>query len=75
MSMSPHRAQRCVSSHFLPDLFQDSAVIVGFNAAFDENDGMYAPNSYEVAATVSSYNTLFCNEYKVTTDLIRSVSS
>jgi glucoamylase len=44
---------------------QDSAVIVGFNAAFDENDGMYAPNSYEVAATVSSYNTLFCNEYKV----------
>jgi hypothetical protein len=45
---------------------QDSAVIVGFNAAFDEVDRMYAPASYDVAATVSAYNTLFCNEYKVT---------
>eukprot|EP00604_Paraphysomonas_vestita_P001615 CAMPEP_0174822320 /NCGR_PEP_ID=MMETSP1107-20130205/14978_1 /TAXON_ID=36770 /ORGANISM="Paraphysomonas vestita, Strain GFlagA" /LENGTH=338 /DNA_ID=CAMNT_0016040921 /DNA_START=553 /DNA_END=1566 /DNA_ORIENTATION=+ len=47
---------------------KDSAVIVGFNAGYDENDGMYAPTSYEVAATVSSYNTLFCNEYKVNSD-------
>jgi glucoamylase len=29
---------------------------------------MYAPTSYEVAATVSSYNTLFCNEYKINND-------
>jgi glucoamylase len=66
---STSRTRVTPSSLSLPHLLQDSAVIVGFNAAFDENDGMYAPNSYEVAATVSSYNTLFCNEYKVTISL------
>lgn len=47
---------------------KDSAVIVGFNAGYDSSDGMYNPSSYEVASTVSSYNSLFCNEYKVNTD-------
>jgi hypothetical protein len=44
---------------------RDSAVIVGFNDGFDELDKMFAPTSYEVALTVSSYNTMFCNEYAV----------
>lgn len=47
---------------------RDSAVIVGFNDGFDELDSMFAPTSYEVAMTVASYNTMFCNEYKVNQD-------
>jgi glucoamylase len=43
-------------------------VIVGFNDGFDSADRMFAPTSSEVALTVSSYNTMFCNEYKVNTD-------
>ncbi len=31
----------------------------------DEADKMFSPVSYEVAGTVSQYNTLFCSEYKV----------
>jgi glucoamylase len=46
---------------------QDSAVIVGFNDGFDESDGLFAPTSIEVAKTVSSYNTMFCNEYAINT--------
>jgi len=46
---------------------QDSAVIVGFNDAFDASDGLFAPTSYEVASTVNSYNTMFCNEYSINT--------
>lgn len=46
---------------------QDSAVIVGFNDAYDESDDLFAPTSVEVAKTVSSYNTLFCNEYAINT--------
>lgn len=46
---------------------RDSAVIVGFNDGFDESDGMFAPTSKEVAMTVSSYNTMFCNEYAINT--------
>jgi hypothetical protein len=50
--------------YILSSVVQDTAVIVGFNSGYDEADRMYSPTSYEVAATVSSYNTLFCNEYK-----------
>jgi glucoamylase len=46
---------------------QDSAVIVGFNDGFDEYDRLFAPSSVEVAKTVASYNTLFCNEYAINT--------
>ena len=41
---------------------RDSAVIVGFNDAFDESDNMFAPSGLEVAQTVSSYNSMFCSE-------------
>lgn len=41
---------------------RDSAVIVGFNDAFDDSDNMFAPSEVEVAKTVSSYNTMFCTE-------------
>jgi glucoamylase len=44
---------------------RDSAVIVGFNDGYDSSDRMFAPTSYEVALTVSSYNTMFCNEYAI----------
>mmetsp|Transcript_30110 Transcript_30110/g.32819 ORF Transcript_30110/g.32819 Transcript_30110/m.32819 type:complete len:507 (+) Transcript_30110:78-1598(+) len=44
---------------------QDSAVIVGFNDGYDESDDLFAPTSVEVAHTVSSYNTMFCNEYTI----------
>ena len=47
---------------------RDSAVIVGFNDAFDgETDEMFAPTSIEVAKTVASYNTMFCSEYAINT--------
>jgi len=46
---------------------RDSAVIVGFNDGFDESDSQFAPTSYEVAATVSSYNTMFCSQYAINT--------
>eukprot|EP00428_Durinskia_dybowskii_P064609 CAMPEP_0170364694 /NCGR_PEP_ID=MMETSP0117_2-20130122/5512_1 /TAXON_ID=400756 /ORGANISM="Durinskia baltica, Strain CSIRO CS-38" /LENGTH=509 /DNA_ID=CAMNT_0010619215 /DNA_START=1 /DNA_END=1530 /DNA_ORIENTATION=- len=46
---------------------RDSAVIVGFNDAYDEADNMFAPTSIEVANTVSSYNTMFCSEYAINT--------
>jgi glucoamylase len=46
---------------------QDSAVIVGFNDAFDESDMMFAPTSIEVANTVNSYNLMFCSEYAINT--------
>lgn len=62
------------SSHFNGGFVQecnsrtrDSAVIVGFNDGFDESDRMFAPTSYEAAITVSSYNTMFCNEYAINT--------
>jgi glucoamylase len=44
---------------------QDSAVIVGFNDGYDESDDLFAPTSLEVAKTVASYNTMFCNEYSI----------
>ncbi len=44
---------------------QDSAVIVGFNDAYDESDNLFAPTSLEVANTVVAYNTLFCSEYSI----------
>jgi hypothetical protein len=44
---------------------RDAAVIVAFNDAFDELDKMMSPTSFEVAQTVSSYNTMFCNEYSI----------
>jgi len=44
---------------------RDSAVIVGFNDAYDTSDNMFAPTSLEVAKTVSSYNSLFCSEYSI----------
>lgn len=48
---------------------RDSAVIVGFNDAFDEEmDDMFAPTSMEVAKTVSSYNGMFCHEYQINSD-------
>ncbi len=46
---------------------QDSAVIVGFNDAYDESDNMFAPTSIEVANTVNSYNLMFCQEYAINT--------
>lgn len=46
---------------------RDSAVIVGLNDGFDESDRMFAPTSLEAAKTVSSYNTMFCNEYSINT--------
>jgi hypothetical protein len=46
---------------------QDAAVIVGFNDGYDDSDHMFAPTSYEVASTVSSYNNMFCNEYSINT--------
>jgi glucoamylase len=62
------------SSHFNGAFLQecnsrtrDSAVIVGLNDGFDTSDMMYAPTSLEVAMTVSSYNTMFCNEYSINT--------
>jgi len=62
------------SSHFNGAFVQecasrtrDSAVIVGFNDGFDEMDFMFAPTGYEAAITVSSYNTMFCNEYSINT--------
>lgn len=45
----------------------DSAVIVGFNDGFDSSDNLFAPTSLEVAKTVNSYNTMFCNEYAINT--------
>lgn len=56
-------------SYWLEDVSRpkDSAVIVGFNDAF-ENDGLFEPTSYEVASTVNAYNTMFCTEYAVNTD-------
>ena len=39
----------------------DGAVIVTFNDAFDESDGMFAPTDLEVANTVSAYNNLYCS--------------
>lgn len=44
---------------------RDTAVIVGFNDGYDSSDNLFAPTSKEVAQTVASYNTLFCNEYAV----------
>lgn len=44
---------------------RDSAVIVGFNDGFDSADSMFAPTSKEVAMTVASYNSMFCNEYSI----------
>lgn len=44
---------------------RDSAVIVGFNDGYDSSDDLFNPISLEVAKTVASYNTLFCNEYAV----------
>lgn len=41
---------------------RDSAVIVGFNDAYDEADSMFAPTSLEVANTISSYNSMFCSQ-------------
>ena len=41
---------------------RDTAVIVGFNDAFDESDNMFAPSEIEVANTVASYTNLFCSE-------------
>jgi len=62
------------SAHFNGDFVQecsartrDSAVIVGFNDAFDAADDMFAPTSVEVAKTVDSYNTMFCSEYSINT--------
>lgn len=46
---------------------RDSAVIVGFNDGFDASDRLFAPTSIEVASTVASYNTMFCNEYAINT--------
>jgi glucoamylase len=43
----------------------DSAVIVGFNDGYDASDNLFYPTSIEVAKTVSSYNTMFCNEYAI----------
>lgn len=44
---------------------RDSAVIVGFNDGYDDLDQMFSPTSMEVAKTVASYNTMFCNEYSI----------
>jgi glucoamylase len=41
---------------------RDSAVIVGFNDAYDQADDMLSPTSIEVANTVSSYTSMFCSE-------------
>lgn len=46
---------------------RDSACIVGFNDGYDETDKLFHPSSAEVAKTVSSYNTMFCNEYSINT--------
>jgi len=46
---------------------KDGAVIVGFNDGYLEEDGMFAPTSYEVAATVQAYNLAFCNEWAINT--------
>jgi glucoamylase len=46
---------------------QDTAVIVGFNDGYDESDDLFNPVSLEVAKTVASYNTMFCNEYAINT--------
>lgn len=63
-----------LSSHFNGDFVQecaartrDSAVIVGFNDGYDASDDLFSPVSLEVAKTVASYNTLFCNEYAINT--------
>jgi len=63
------------SSHFNGGFVQecgsrtrDSAVIVGFNDGYEEaGDKMFYPISKEVALTVSSYNSMFCNEYTINT--------
>eukprot|EP01038_Epipyxis_sp_PR26KG_P005833 gene5833-8048_t len=62
------------SSHFNGGFVQectsrtrDSAVIVGFNDAYDLSDNMFAPTSKEVALTISSYNSMFCGEYSINT--------
>lgn len=44
---------------------KDGAVIVGFNDGFTEADGMFAPTSFEVAATVRNYNLEFCHEWAI----------
>jgi glucoamylase len=44
---------------------QDGAVIVGFNSGVTKDDTDLAPNSYKIAATVLSYNNLFCSEYQI----------
>lgn len=53
---------------------RDTAVIVGFNDAFDEADNMFAPSEIEVANTVASYTNLFCSEYVHHLDLYCSES-
>jgi glucoamylase len=46
---------------------KDGAVIVGFNDGYIEADGMYAPTSAEVAATIKNYNMEFCHEWNINT--------
>eukprot|EP01089_Gocevia_fonbrunei_P016118 TRINITY_DN4924_c0_g1_i1.p1 TRINITY_DN4924_c0_g1~~TRINITY_DN4924_c0_g1_i1.p1 ORF type:complete len:526 (-),score=98.74 TRINITY_DN4924_c0_g1_i1:46-1623(-) len=43
---------------------QDAAVILAFNDGYT-GDGMFSPTDSRVAATISSYNNLFCSEYPI----------
>ena len=53
---------------------KDGAVIVGFNDGFAEDDGLFAPTSFEVAATVRNYNLEFCQEWAINpTDTTKGV--
>lgn len=42
----------------------DGASIVGLNVGYAD-DQYYSPIDSKVALTVSAYNNMFCNEYKI----------
>jgi len=42
---------------------KDAAVIIAFNEGY--SGGLFGPTSVEVAATIKSYNTLFCTQYQI----------
>jgi glucoamylase len=44
---------------------KDGAVIVGFNDGFSVKDNLFAPTSFEVAATIKNYNVEFCHEWNI----------